>query len=220
MYFCNPSLTEEYVRHLSQFKAIEPSKVVDPSACTCVFGGKSLEMLKSTASERLRIFGYDTHVSINKNMRSRAAEVINKCWSQMHTSNDISDKNIWSSTHKDESEKSYLAKIGCITLGKNGSMVYSQEEFEKYYNITCHPFEFSKRFVNHRHPKNQNNEVMQRIKGLEPEQHIAQRIIKRNIIKGQINRQNKNYMFETSCKKNRRSMLQRNHSGANNNRKC
>ncbi|CAL1295698.1 unnamed protein product [Larinioides sclopetarius] len=80
---------------------------------------------------------------------------------------------------------------------------------------------YSKSYVNHRHPeKLLNHDILQRIKELEPEQQAVQRSAKKILTRGQLNRQNKNYMYETSSKRNRRSNRQRNHSGANNNRKC
>ncbi|KAF8770859.1 uncharacterized protein LOC129988250 [Argiope bruennichi] len=80
---------------------------------------------------------------------------------------------------------------------------------------------YSKNYVNHRHPeKVLNYDLLQRIQELEPEQQAVQRSIRKNLTRGQLNRQNKNYMYETSSKKNRRSNRQRNPSGANNNRKC
>ncbi|GBM65224.1 hypothetical protein AVEN_65672-1 [Araneus ventricosus] len=80
---------------------------------------------------------------------------------------------------------------------------------------------YSKSYVNHRHPeKLLNYDILQRIKELEPEQQAVQRSAKKTLTRGQLNRQNKNYMYETSSKRNRRSNRQRNHSGANNNRKC
>ncbi|GFT96026.1 uncharacterized protein NPIL_400961 [Nephila pilipes] len=88
--------------------------------------------------------------------------------------------------------------------------------------VTCVcPPKHSKSYVNHRPPIHlQKTDLVQRIKELEPEQKAIRRIAKKNFTKGKLDRQNKNYIYENSSKKNRRSNLQRNHSGVNNNRKC
>ncbi|GFY72225.1 uncharacterized protein TNIN_89111 [Trichonephila inaurata madagascariensis] len=71
----------------------------------------------------------------------------------------------------------------------------------------------SKAYVNHRPPTpTQNTDLIQRIKELEPEQKAIRRIAKKNLSRSQINRQNKNYIYENSSKKNRRNNLQRNYS--------
>ncbi|GFQ75591.1 uncharacterized protein TNCT_696411 [Trichonephila clavata] len=76
----------------------------------------------------------------------------------------------------------------------------------------CTP-KYSKAYVNHRHPTHtQKTDLIQRIKELEPEQKAIQRKAKKNLTRSQMNRQNKNYIYENSSKKNRRNNLQRNHS--------
>lgn len=86
--------------------------------------------------------------------------------------------------------------------------------------VTCAP-KYSKSYVNHRHPNHsQKTDLIQRIKELEPEQKALQRITNKNLSKGQIHRQNKNYIYENSSKKHRRSKIQWNRSGANNSRRC
>ncbi|KAG8189558.1 hypothetical protein JTE90_026602 [Oedothorax gibbosus] len=91
----------------------------------------------------------------------------------------------------------------------------------KHGDVTCPPV-YSKTYVNHRHPSQSppKTDLLQKIKELEPEQKATQYAMKKNLSRGQINRQNKNYIYDTSTKKNRRKNLQRNPSGANNNRKC
>ncbi|XP_054716427.1 uncharacterized protein LOC129225920 [Uloborus diversus] len=62
--------------------------------------------------------------------------------------------------------------------------------------------------------------LLVQIKQLKPSQKAMQRDTRKLNSRSYLNRQNKNYIYESSVKTNRRSNLQRHHSGANNNRKC
>ncbi|XP_035218540.1 aspartic and glutamic acid-rich protein-like [Stegodyphus dumicola] len=63
-------------------------------------------------------------------------------------------------------------------------------------------------------------ELLERIKDLKPAQRAIEYEKKKYISRSQLNRQNRNYIFQASSKTNRRKNLQRHHSGANNNRRC
>ncbi|KFM82589.1 hypothetical protein X975_14601, partial [Stegodyphus mimosarum] len=63
-------------------------------------------------------------------------------------------------------------------------------------------------------------ELLERIKELKPAQRAIEYEKKKYISRSQLNRQNRNYIFQASSKTNRRKNLQRHHSGANNNRRC
>ncbi|GFV08646.1 uncharacterized protein TNCV_4124391 [Trichonephila clavipes] len=71
----------------------------------------------------------------------------------------------------------------------------------------CAP-KYPKAYVNHRPPTpTQSTDLIQRIKELEPEQKATRRIARKNLSRSQINRQNKNYIYENSSKKNRRKQF-------------
>lgn len=57
-------------------------------------------------------------------------------------------------------------------------------------------------------------------KEIKPIQEAIQYESKKYLTRSHLNRQNKNYLYQSSVKTNRRRNLQRNHSGANNNRRC
>lgn len=80
---------------------------------------------------------------------------------------------------------------------------------------------YSKNFINHRSPVlPPKTALLEQIKDLKPVQKAVEHETKKYLTRSQLNRQNRNYIYETSVKTNRRRNLQRNHSGANNNRKC
>jgi hypothetical protein len=58
------------------------------------------------------------------------------------------------------------------------------------------------------------------VKEIKPIQEAIQYESKKYLTRSHLNRQNKNYLYQSSVKTNRRRNLQRNHSGANNNRRC
>lgn len=62
--------------------------------------------------------------------------------------------------------------------------------------------------------------VLEHVKDLKPVQQAIQNEARKYLTRSQLNRQNRNYIYQSSTKTNRRRNLQRNHSGANNNRKC
>lgn len=62
--------------------------------------------------------------------------------------------------------------------------------------------------------------VLEHVKDLKPVQQAIQNEARKYLTRSQLNRQNRNYIYQSSVKTNRRRNLQRNHSGVNNNRKC
>lgn len=85
----------------------------------------------------------------------------------------------------------------------------------------CHPAALSRNYVNHRSPVfSARTELLEQIEVLKPKQQAIEYELKKQVSRSQLNRQNKNYIYETSAKTNRRKNLWRHHSGANNNRKC
>ncbi|XP_015905275.1 uncharacterized protein [Parasteatoda tepidariorum] len=118
--------------------------------------------------------------------------------------------------------KDSLDKTAAVKILKK-LRAYRQENSKKSNTnpeLTCNPVQ-TPTYINHRPPvASSKTDLLQQIKEIQPSQKAKEIALKKHVTRSQLNRQNKNYIYCTSAKTNRRKDLQRNHSGANNNRKC